>query len=404
MGIYTYTISDKTLQKVSGRVEALSLEEAASAIKRNGWFIISLKPAGETKSFFLSIFSKQTFTSLELILFTDHLASMIGSGTPLVEALETYGEDDNKHQSQFIGEITSNVSQGKKFSEVLRTIPKVFSSYYASLVAAGELSGRLDETFKHLAAKLRREYEFKERIKSALIYPSLVLSAALLVILLLIFLVIPKITELTKSFGGDLPLATRIVAGASTFLTNYGPLVIGVFILFCIGLVLTLRNPKTKRIIDPYLLKLPGIGKILRFYILSQILRLIGSCLSYGIPLTKTIDAVEDVVGNRVYKDACKRFKNRIVHGMDLSTALALEGKFLFPSFIIRSTRGAEKTGHVDVALLRLSVFFENSVDRALKRMTELIEPVLTIILGVIVGAIALAVIGPIYQLTSKIR
>lgn len=404
MAVYLYTIADMNVHKESGRVEAGSVEEAAAAIQKDGWYIISLR-LGDHPGPLGSLFvNKPKFTALERILFTDHLASMIESGTPLVEALETFGEEEKKSQVAFIGEIVSNVKQGKKLSEVIKKFPKIFSSYYASLVAAGELSGRLDETFKHLAKELQREYEFKERIKSALIYPSLVLTAALLVIILLVFLVIPKITELTKSFGGDLPLATRIVAGVSTFLTRYGPFVIGAFIICCIGFILLLRNAKTKAKIDPYLLRVPLIGKILRFYVLSQMLRLIGSCLSYGIPLTKTIDAVEDVVSNCVYKDACVRLKKRIVHGMDLAQALGLEGKFLFPPFIIRSVRGAEKTGNVDSALLRLSSFFENDVDRNLKRMTELIEPVLTIILGVIVGAIALAVIGPIYQLTSKIH
>jgi len=296
------------------------------------------------------------------------------------------------------------IQQGRKLSDAMRKFPRIFSSYYCSLVAAGEMSGRLDETFTHLARELRREYEFRERIKSALLYPSLVLVVAFCVVTLLVLLVIPKITELTKTFGGDLPLATKIVSAVSVFLTHYGLTVIIGIVAFVVGFVLLLRQPRTKAVLDPYILKLPLVGKLIRHYDVARILRLIGSCLSYGIPLTTTFDAVADVVDNRLYKEACIRMKKRVMKGTDLAQSFGLEGTFLFPAFIVRSVRGAEKTGSVDTALTRLSAFFESDVDRALKRVTDLVEPVLTIILGLIVGSIALAVIGPIYQLTSKIH
>lgn len=296
------------------------------------------------------------------------------------------------------------IQQGKKLSEAMRKFPGIFSAYYCSLVSAGEMSGRLDETFLHLANELRREYEFRERIKSAMLYPSLVIIVAFLVVSLLVLLVIPKITELTKSFGGDLPLSTKIVSGVSIFLTQYGLFIIVATPALVVACILLMRQPRTKAFLDQYILQIPLIGKLIRHYDIARILRLIGSCLTYGIPLTTTFDAVADVVDNRLYKEACIRMKKRVNKGMNLATVFGLEGTFLFPIFIVRSVRGAEKTGSVDTALTRLSVFFESDVDRALKRITDLIEPILTIILGLIVGSIALAVIGPIYQLTSKIH
>lgn len=404
MATYTYTVADKHAHRENGRIEAPSKGEAAGMIKRDGWFITSLREEGSS-SLLNSLFTKRLgLSSLERIFLTDHLAAMMQSGTPLVEALETFGEDDSARDLPFLSEIVTMVQQGKKLSDSMQKFPQVFSSYYCSLVSAGEMSGRLDETFMHLAKELRREYEFKERIKSALLYPSLVLIVAFLVISLLVLLVIPKITELTKTFGGDLPLSTKIVSGVSAFLTQYGVFIILVIISAVIGFISLMRQPRTKAFLDPYILKIPLIGKLIRHYDVARILRLIGSCLSYGIPLTTTFDSVADVVDNRVYKEACVRMKKRITRGMDLAQSFGLEGTFLFPAFIIRSVRGAEKTGSVDTALVRLSTFFESDVDRALKRVTDLVEPVLTIVLGLIVGSIALAVIGPIYQLTSKIH
>lgn len=404
MATYVYTIVDKHARRESGRIEAPSRDEAVGMIKRNGWYVLSVREEGATSAFGSLFSKKSTLSSLERILLTDHLASMMQSGTSLVEALETFGEDSESRNLPFLSEIVIMVRQGRKLSDAMHKFPRIFTAYYCSLVAAGEMSGRLDETFTHLARELRREYEFRERIKSALLYPSLVLVVAFAVVSLLVLLVIPKITELTRTFGGELPLATKIVSGVSVFLTHYGPaLIIGIIALI-VGFILLLRQPRTKAILDPFILKLPMIGKLIRHYDVARILRLIGSCLSYGIPLTTTFDAVTDVVDNRLYKEACIRMKKRVVKGMDLATSFGLEGTFLFPAFIVRSVRGGEKTGSVDTTLTRLSVFFESDVDRTLKRVTDLVEPVLTIILGLIVGSIALAVVGPIYQLTSKIH
>ena len=404
MATYTYTIADTRGKREGGRIDAPSRDEAADLIGRSGWFIVSLREDGIAKPV-LSLFAKKdSLSSLERILLTDHMAAMMESGTSLVEAIETFGEDNAARDLPFLSEIVTQIQQGKKLSEAMSRFPYIFSPYYCSLVSAGEMSGRLDETFQHLARELRREYEFRERIKSALLYPSLVLVVAFLVVTLLVILVIPKITELTKSFGGDLPLSTRIVAGASEFLTHYGVFLILGFIALIVIFVILLKRSSTKAILDPYLLRIPLIGKLMRYYDVSRILRLVGSCLSYGIPLTTTFEAVSGVVNNRVYKESCVRVKKRITKGMDLASAFGIEGPFLFPAFIVRSVRGAEKTGTVDAALTRLSAFFESDVDRTLKRITDLVEPVLTIILGLIVGSIALAVIGPIYQLTSKIH
>ena len=396
MATFIYTIADKHAHRESGRIEASGREEGVAQVKRDGWYILSFREARGAK--------KYSMSSLERILLTDHLAAMIASGTSLSEALDTFQQDSESRELPFLADIVTTIRQGKKLSDAMRAYPRMFSSYYCSLVAAGEISGRLDETFAHLARELRREYEFRERIKSALIYPILVLVVAFLVVSFLVIVVIPKITELTKSFGGDLPLATRIVSGVSMFLTQYGVLVITCIAGLVGTLIVLLRKPRTKAMLDPYILKLPLIGKLIRRYDVARMMRLIGSCLSYGIPLTTTFDAVADVVDNRVYKEACIRIKKRITKGMDLATSFSSEGTFLFPAFIVRSVRGAEKTGSVDTTLMRLAVFFESDVDRTLKRVTDLVEPVLTIILGLVVGSIALGVIGPIYQLTSKIH
>lgn len=404
MALYSYTIRNKNGQQQTGSLNAENPEAAARTVAKPGWFVVSVKTSRDTGKDFALFSQKPSMSTIEKITFTDHLGEMIGAGTPLIEALETYIEEDHKKNNQIIRDLISSVSQGSKLSEALHMYPKIFSAYYTSLVTSGELTGKLDESFTTLAKELRREHEFKERIRSALIYPILVLIVAFLVIVLLVFLVIPKITELTKSFGGDLPLATRIVSGASVFIVAYGGWLIGAFVLLVAAFMVAMKNPQTRKQLEPSLYRMPLVGGIMRQYMLARFLRVIGSCLSYGVPMTVAFDTVSNIVGQSLYRDASLRLKDKVVHGRSFAEALKMEDPFYFPSFITRSVRGAEKTGSLDKAFLRIALFYENEVDRNLHRLTELIQPLLTVVLGLIVAAIALAVVAPIYQITSKIR
>lgn len=403
MSDFTYTLKSHSGTVEHGHLDADSVDDAAKAIAREGWFITSLSDKRKSVSKFELPFLSP-MTAVERIVFTDHLAEMISSGTPVVEALETYKEEENKKTAALINDIVSQVRQGKRLSDALLSHPEVFTPYYAAVVHAGELTGRMDESFHYIAKELRREYEFAEKIKSAMLYPSLVLVVAVLVILLLVFFVVPKITDLTKSFGGELPLATKIVSGAATFISAYGGIII--VALFGLGALITflLRVPETKKRLEPHILHLPIFGLILRHYQLARFLRILGSSVEYGIALSTACDMVAQIVKSSVYKEAAMRLKDRITKGVGIAEALGQEDPFYFPSFIIRSLKGAEKTGSLSKSLQRIATFYENDVDRNLQRMTELIQPILTIILGLVVGAIALSVVAPIYQITSKIR
>ncbi len=402
MAVFTYSIRNASGLRQTGVVEAENKEDAAKTIARDGWFIVSLGEPSLKRSWSFSGF--RPLSPIERIIFTDHLGEMIASGTSIVEAFETYQEEENKKTTIILRDIIASLQRGKKLSVALRAHPKIFSPYYTALVSAGELTGRLDESFFYIARELRREYEFKERIKSALLYPSLVVVVALAVILFLIIFVIPKITELTKSFGGDLPLATRIVSSVASFIAQFGPAIMLALGLSVAGFIALIRNPKTRVRLDPYLLHFPIIGSILRQYTLARFLRIVGSCMQYGIALGRAFETVSGVVDNSVYTKASIRIKDRITKGMSIADSLGAENPFYFPSFLVRSIRGAEKTGSVDKVLLRISSFYEAEVDRNLHRLTELIQPILTVVLGLIVGAIAISVVAPIYQITSKIR
>lgn len=404
MAKFSYTITDKQGRSEKGLIEAISREEAASQVKKDNWFIVSLEREKESR-FNLPFFgNKDKLSSFERIVFTDHLVAMFKSGTPLVDALETYSDDESKKGAAIIERMIKDIERGRKLSEAMSSFPETFSPLYLALMQSGELTGRLDEVLKYMAKELRREHEFNERIKSALLYPMLVLFVALFVVLLLVLVVIPKITLITKSFGGDLPLVTRIVSSVASALTAFGPLIILLILMAMVAIFFILRIKKIKGKLDPYLLRLPLVGPLLKKYILARFLRIVGSCIKYGIPLSSSLVIAKKVASNLQYKQACERTNEKVVKGISLSMALSQEEASLFPRTIVRTLRGAEKTGYVDKAMLRLSNFYEEEIDRELKRITDLIEPLLVVVLGIIVAAIAISVIAPIYQMTARIK
>jgi len=390
-------------QTKKGKINAETVSEAALQVKKQGWFIVELKESKKEKRGFVFFSSKPKFPSYDKINFTDHLASSIGAGTALQEALEAYVEDGDR-KSEIIDTINKDIQRGKKLSEAMAKFPTIFSPLYIALVQAGEITGSLDETLEYLANELRREHEFIARVKSAMFYPMLVLSVSLIVVALVIGVVVPKIVAITKNFGGDLPTITRLVSKFAEFLVNYASFIALVFVVFVAVLIYALKDKSIRRKIGAKVTRSPLVGEIMRQFILARFLRIVGGCIKYGIQLPKALELSASVVDNVLYRDACENINKKITRGQNLSVALADEDKLLFPPIISRTVKGGEKTGKVDVGLLRLSGYYEAEVDRNLKRLTEMIEPVMVVSLGALVALIAISVIAPIYQMTSKIK
>ena len=386
-----------------GKIYADTMDEAAMQIKKPGWYIVTLKEdkAGNSKFLFFNLRPK--FSSYDKINFTDHLASSIGSGTPIQEALEAYVEGGDR-KSEVIDTINKDVQRGRKLSESMAKHSSIFSPLYIALVEAGEISGSLDETLEYLANELRREHEFFSRVRSAMFYPIIVLSVSLAVVALVVGVIVPRIVDITQNFGGDLPLMTRVVVSFAEFITNYAWLLLILLVSAVAGVVYLLKNQNIRDKFKAKLIRTPLVGEIIRQFILARFLRIIGGCIKYGIQLPKALELSGGIVDNILYKNACDNINKKIIRGQNLSAALAEEDHLLFPPIISRTIKGGEKSGKVDVGLLRLSSYYEAEVDRNLKRLTVLIEPAMVVALGVFVALIAISVIAPIYEMTSRIK
>lgn len=393
MAIFKYTIKSKSGAIKRGVIQAVNEQGVVELIKKD-FYILEIKKIKK---------KKEKLTSFERINFTDHLASMMHAGTPIRDALEAYAEDGSKRM-ELMDTIIKTIEQGKKLSEAFSYYPEIFSPLYISLVKAGEQVGNLDETLSYLANELRREHEFVQRVKSAMFYPALVLSVAFGVIALIMTVVVPKISEITSNLGADAPFTTKLILNISKFSSQYGVFLLMLLIVLIFGLLAFSKTKQFKLKQAEYTLKLPILGNIVKKYTISRFLRVLSSSIKYGVPLTNAFEASEEVVGNLIYKNAFRNMIAKIQKGTALSLAISSQGSHLFPSLIVRTVKGAEKTGGLDSALARISTQYETEVDRDLKRMTELLEPIMVVVLGVIVLGIAMSVIAPIYQITSKIK
>lgn len=398
---YTYHIINHQGKPETGTLEANSASEVAQELKSACRYILAINQ--DLFSRLSHRVSTPRLNGIERIMFTDHLSSMIRSGTPLMEALETYIKEEKGQKVILVKSIIQRFSQGQPLSVSLAAFPHTFSPLYQALVNAGEVSGSLEESLAYIATDLRRDHEFHERIKSALLYPAFVLGVAIIVISGLIVFVIPRISEITQSFGTNMPLPTRIVSSIAAWLTTNGTLTIFLVVSTIIALSLALRRQKFKAKMLDALLDVPVIGKVLKRYTISRFLQILGGCIRNGVPLIQSFSLIQGVVGHPRYQAACLRLQQRISKGHSLSAAVTHEPE-LFSASVGSVIKGGEKTGTLSDALMRLSELYEAEIDRDLKRLTDLIEPVLTVILGIVVAAIALAVIAPIYQITSKIK
>jgi len=397
---YSYKITNEK-DTVSGTVRALSINDAAEQIKRNGWYILELKI--KKGNFFENPFGKKSekMSAFERINFTDHLSAMVAAGTPIRDALEAYS-DNREEKAEMIDSISKDIEQGRSLSEAFSRYPRAFSHLYISLVKAGETTGSLDETLEYLSNELRRDNEFVSKIKSMLYYPIIVLVLSMGVIGMVVTLVLPRVVEISKNLTGETPTLTKIVIAVADFITNYGIYLFVFIAILIVGFIYLMKNEKISDNIKSKLLEIPIIGEVLRKYTLVRLFRIIGSSVKYGIPIIECMDSAISVAQTEKYRESLIRIKARISKGASISDSMSFESKKLYPGVIVKTLKGAEKTGSIDRACLRLSVSYELQLDRDLKKLTTMIEPIMIVFLGILVCLIAVAVITPVYQMTQR--
>jgi type IV pilus assembly protein PilC len=357
----------------------------------------------------------------DIVVFTRLFATMIDAGLPIVQCLEILSSQaENKRFGKILAQIRGSVEGGLTLSDAMRRFPKIFDNLFVNLVAAGEAGGILDTILQRLsqymekAQKLRRRLQrlsqymekaqkLRRRVKGAMSYPLIVLFIAGIVVVVLLTKVIPVFEKMFKDFGGGkLPAPTQVVIDLSYAMRHYLPYIVVGLILLITAWRMILRTRKGRLAWDGMLLKLPIIGNVLRKTVVARFTRTMGTLLSSGVPILDAMEIVGKTAGNVVVQDGIMFVRARISEGKDMSTPLMETG--LMPPMVVQMISVGEQTGALDAMLTKIADFYEEEVDVAVASMTSMIEPLLMVFLGTVVGGLVIAMYLPIFEMAGNIK
>ena len=335
--------------------------------------------------------------------FAKNLAVMLTAGLTITDALSIAADSTSGKMKKILTEVERNVSSGRTLAESLAMHPKTFSPFFQSAVYAGEQSGTLDENLEQAAIQLTKEKELGEKIKGAMIYPAVILTASFVLGLFVSFYILPKIAPLFEGLAVELPWSTRSLIWFSNFVNdNKTALIIGI-IVFLVGFSWLLRQKFVKPITHWIFLHIPVVKKIVRSANLARFSRVLGTLLKSGLNVDEAMGITRKSVGNYYYSESVGKAAERVSKGTPISESLE-DFKKLYPQIHTRMIKVGEGSGKMDETLMYLAEFFEEEVDNATKNISTAVEPILLLIIGAAVGFLALAIITPIYSITGNIK
>ncbi|MDX1815909.1 MAG: type II secretion system F family protein [Thermodesulfobacteriota bacterium] len=338
----------------------------------------------------------------ELAIFTRQFATMIDAGLPLVQCLDILGmQQENQAFKKVILKVKEDVESGSTFADALVKHPRVFDELFVNLVSAGEVGGILDTILSRLAAYIEKAMKLAKQVKSAMVYPSTILAVAFIVTVVLLLYVIPIFGEMFQDFGAALPAPTMIVLALSAYTRKYFLLIMVLIVLLVIGIRWYYKQEGGRRKIDRLLLRAPIFGDLLRKIAVARFARTLGTMVSSGVPILESMDIVAKSAGNKIIEEAIIKARASISEGKSISEPLA-ESK-VFPVMVTQMVNVGEATGALDTMLNKIADFYDDEVDAAVGALTSLLEPILMIFLGVVIGGLVIAMYLPIFKLVGVV-
>ena len=342
-------------------------------------------------------------SSKEIVVFTRQFATMIDAGLPLVQCLEILGsQQTNVHFQKVINQVKSDVESGSTLADALGKHSKVFDELYVNLVAAGEVGGILDTILNRLATYMEKNLKLRRQVQGAMVYPTVVLVVAFAVTFVLLYFVIPVFEQMFRDFGGALPAPTQFVIDLSNSLrANVIPILVG--LVFIVVLFRAIgRTPRGRLFYDGVALKAPVLGPLFRKVAVAKFTRTLGTMISSGVPILDALTITGKSAGNKVVENAITYTRERIAEGRTMADPLAETG--VFPPMVVQMIAVGESTGAMDSMLQKIADFYEDEVDTAVAALTALLEPLMMVVLGVLLGGLIIAMYLPIFELAGNIK
>jgi type IV pilus assembly protein PilC len=400
MNRFNYKARDKNGRLVTGEVETGTLQEAARLIRSKGLYIISLKAKVDNP---LNIIRRlqERITPGDISTFTRQLSTMINAGLPITEALLVLRSQSKGSMQKLVAQILADVEAGESLSTSFSRHPKIFSKTYMALVKSGEVGGVMDAVLARLADNLEKQQEFSGKVKAAMIYPAVIVTGMVLVSIIMMIFVIPKLLSLYADFNANLPLPTQILIDISNFFIRFWWLVLLIVggIIYFYGLYKS--TPSGSRHLDSLKFKIPVFGNLERQIALTELTRTLALMVGAGVPIIEALTITSEVVNSPIISDALKDSAKQVERGFPIAYSFARHPD-AFPFLLSQMIAVGEETGKMDDVLSKVSHIFEMDSDEKVKGLTAAIEPMVMVLLGLGVGFLVIAIILPIYNLTSQ--
>ncbi len=400
----TYVWKGRTTggEVMSGELAAESRRELTMALRRKKIILINAKEKSKGLSLSLKRAGSGSVKTKDLAIFTRQFATMINAGLPLVQCLDTLSKQTSKTVfREVISKVMKDVESGGTLAESIAKHRNIFSELYVQMVTAGEAGGVLDVILLRLATFLEKIDALKRKVKTAMMYPSVVLTVAVAATVFLLVFIIPTFAKMFKDFGGQLPLPTRIVMGVSDFIRSKWWLLVGVLAAVVVAAKRIRSSEKGRYKTDAMLLKVPAIGDILMKASVARFTRTLGTLISSGVPILDGLNITAKTAGNMVIQDAILKTRASISEGETISSPLRESN--VFPPMVVQMIAIGEETGALDDMLGKIADFYEEEVDTAVEGLTSIIEPVMIVFMGGIVGTMVIAMYLPIFKMVSVI-
>jgi type IV pilus assembly protein PilC len=401
MTTFAYQARDSSGKMITGVQEALNEDNAINTLMTRGLMVLSIQQKAASKV----TTPKGKVSETDLVLFTRQLATMVDAGLPLVAGLTAlYEQADPKKQSglrRVVGEVTALVQQGDSFYEAISKHPRIFSRLYIAMVKAGESGGLLAEILDRLASFLEAAARLKKKIKSAMTYPIIVICIAVAITTFLIVKVVPVFGGIFADFGANLPGPTQFLLDLSDFIRGNWYILVAIIVGAIWGCRAFVRSERGSKIWDRWKLKLPIFGPLIHKICMTRFARTFAQLIRSGVPILEVMEIVGDTSGNDVVTQAIKSVASDVEKGDHLANSLARQP--IFPPMLVRMVSAGESTGKIDAMLEKMADFWDEEVEAILAALTSLIEPLLIVVLGVIVGGIVIAMFLPIFKLNDVV-
>ncbi|HDN97824.1 MAG TPA: type II secretion system F family protein [bacterium] len=406
MGRYFYVARDFSGKRKEGIIEANSDSDAVVNLRRQNLIPIEVHFIGEKGLSSIIATEKRVrgrVSLTELAVFSRQFATMLDAGVPIIDILDDLSKQTtNKYFGYVLSKIRRDIQEGSNFSMALSKHPKVFSPLYIALVRSGEESGNLPSVMEEIASYLEDQIMLLRKVRQAVSYPSVIIAFFIGVVSFVFLFLIPRFQQIFKSFGAKLPPLTMAVLNTSQFFVKFLPFIIGFLFLMWIFFLIYRRTPTGRKHIDTLKLKFPFFGKLMTKISLARFARSLSTLLGGGVSIAMALDIVADTAGNVIIGNIIRKVRKGVIEGKVLGEEMR---KYpIFPPMLVRMVSVGEETGRMEDMLNRVSKFFRDEVDATLNILTSILEPVLIIGLGIIVGIVVLAIYLPIFKLASTIR